>query len=200
MRWFFVLEHLGGQGGVESVLTTVSTYLRDKGHEVVLLMPHPSDNPAWEVPLCTVYYAMSAPPPRSALDHVATRILGLCHTASLLPQPDVVVATHVPHTALYARMAFGHLRGVPVVSWLHARYNSSPSPIWSNTRIFTGVFRRGLRHLSRSSSVGRRMFTGLEIRCESTCQGFPRPRGSHAFSTWDDSKMVRSAWMCCSTA
>ncbi|WP_367307038.1 glycosyltransferase [Alicyclobacillus acidocaldarius] len=120
MRWFFVLEHLGGQGGVESVLTTVSTYLRDKGHEVVLLMPHPSDNPAWEVPLCTVYYAMSAPPPRSALDHVATRILGLCHTASLLPQPDVVVATHVPHTALYARMAFGHLRGVPVVSWLHA--------------------------------------------------------------------------------
>ncbi|MCL6632366.1 MAG: glycosyltransferase [Alicyclobacillus herbarius] len=119
MRIFFVLEHLGGRGGVETVLSEITDYLKDNGHEPLILLPHPSEHPEWERDLNVYYYDVNSCPSPSALENVANRIIGLSMLSAHLPAPDVVVGTHVPHTSLYGRMAFGHLKDVPIVSWLH---------------------------------------------------------------------------------
>ncbi|QRF22641.1 glycosyltransferase [Alicyclobacillus sp. TC] len=118
MKIFFVLEHLSGRGGVESVLQTITKELEKIGHNIFIFLPDQSDQPTWEVNHNIIYYDERANSSINGIHFVTKRILGLSSLAYQLPKPDLVVGTHVPHTVLYSKMAFGHY-DIPIVSWLH---------------------------------------------------------------------------------
>lgn len=119
MHWVFVLEKLSGQGGVETVMRMVAREITGAGDSICVYLPVPSGDPAWERDLPeVVYYDPSLQHARYATMHVGwRRVLGLRRQIELRHKPDVVVATHIPWTAFYARMALGY-GGAPLVSWL----------------------------------------------------------------------------------
>lgn len=120
MHWVFVLEKLGGRGGVETVMRMVSHEIERSGDSVCVYLPVPSGETAWEQDLPeVVYYDPVLQNVRYATMHMGwRRVLGLRRQVELRQPPDVVVAAHVPWTAFYSRMALGY-RGAPLVSWLH---------------------------------------------------------------------------------
>lgn len=129
MRLFFVLDHVGGRGGVETVVKMVTEAFSNEGHDVFTFLPHASDDVVWEQSLPNVYYYHHRiSEPLSGMELSTERSIGLAALFHNLKAPDVVVGTHTPYTVLYSRMALGYSRKVPVVSWLHAnplRFNDT---------------------------------------------------------------------------
>ncbi len=122
MNIYFVLEHVSGQGGVETVVTSVARELYSLGHRVIVFLPDASDNPVWEQLLPEVHYFFQ---PKVNISNrfelIAEKARSFSATLANFAKPDILVGTHVPHTTLYARMATGYvnLPKIPVVSWLH---------------------------------------------------------------------------------
>ncbi|PMC36634.1 hypothetical protein CJ195_14460 [Bacillus sp. UMB0899] len=120
MRIFFVLDYLGGKGGVETVVSTVVKSLEEKGHDTYVFLPEKSADSTWEEDLSNVYYyCENKNAVSSELEVISERSIGLASLFHELRLPDVVVATHTPYTALYSRIALGYNKNIPLVSWLH---------------------------------------------------------------------------------
>ena len=120
MRIWILLEHLSGKGGVETVVTAVSQHFSRMGHEVIIWLPDPSDDTLWESHCARVcYYSASLTSDMSSLEVVVQKSIALAQQAILRGLPDLIVATHVPHTTLYARLAIGYNSEIPIISWLH---------------------------------------------------------------------------------
>lgn len=128
MRIFFVLEHLGGKGGVETVVKDITQKLNEYGHETFVFLPDPSDDITWENEIKNVYYYAKNTNVlvSSVYDLIFNRILGLSNLVQILGKPDIIIATHVPQTVLYSKFLVG-TNTIPIVSWLH-----SPPEIFSN--------------------------------------------------------------------
>ncbi len=129
MRLFFVLDHLGGRGGVETVVKMITEVFSNEGHDVFTFLPHASDDVAWEKSLPNVYYYhYRVSEPLNGMELSTERSIGLAALFHNLKSPDIVVGAHTPYTVLYSRVALGYSHKVPVVSWLHAnplRFNDS---------------------------------------------------------------------------
>lgn len=120
MRIYFVLEHVGGKGGVETVLTKVAKGLTAYGNEVQIFLPYASSDDSWEKDLPGVHYYFDEEVTAfNAVQLLSEKSLGLSKKLSSMPRPDVIVATHAPHTVLYSRMAINYKINPPIVSWLH---------------------------------------------------------------------------------
>ncbi|WP_176551145.1 glycosyltransferase [Bacillus sp. AFS040349] len=120
MRVYFVLEHVEGKGGVETVLTNVTNGLTANGNEVQVFLPYASSDDSWEKDLPGVhYYFDEEVTAYNAVQLLSEKSLGLSKKLSSMPRPDVIVATHAPHTVLYSRMAINYKKNPPIVSWLH---------------------------------------------------------------------------------
>jgi len=120
LRIFFVLDYLSGRGGVETVVSTVVKSLEEKGHSIYVFLPKQSEDTRWEKNLNNVYYySQNESGTGSGLEVISERSIGLAMLIHELELPDVVVATHTPHTALYSRVALGYNKHIPLVSWLH---------------------------------------------------------------------------------
>lgn len=135
MHWSFVLEELSGRGGVEAVLDMVLAEIESRGHRVTLYLPVPSANPAWNAKIDgkALYYdpvALNAE--AQDLPVLFRRIAGLRRLFELHGWGDVIVATHMPSTVLYSRMAAGENGAPPIVSWLHNPAGTFYSPEWIN--------------------------------------------------------------------
>ncbi|EQD26769.1 UDP-D-galactose:(glucosyl)lipopolysaccharide-1,6-D-galactosyltransferase, partial [mine drainage metagenome] len=120
MHWVIILDNLGGRGGVESVVRLVSEEIARSKDSVSVYLPGPSEDSDWERDLPeVVYYDPVLHAGRfMGLQSTWRRVLGLRRQMELRRPADVVVAGHVPRTALYARMAIGYGK-TPIVSWLH---------------------------------------------------------------------------------
>ncbi len=133
MRIFIILEHLSGRGGVETVVSTIVKTLATFQHEVYVFLPDPSDDPLWERELPFVRYynhPNTSMKNNDSIQFSANRIIGLGKEFSSLAPPDLVIATHVPHTSLYARVILGKVNNIPLVSWLH-----NPPEIFANREL-----------------------------------------------------------------
>lgn len=152
MRIWIVLEHLSGKGGVETVVTAVSRHFSQMGHEVIVLMPDPSDDTSWEMHCPRVcYYTTSLTTDMSSLDVVVQKSLALAQQVVLRGFPDLIVATHVPHTALYARLAIGYHTAIPIVSWLHNPPSKFHDPHLINYADIHWAISKGVEHEVRSA-------------------------------------------------
>lgn len=120
MRFYFILEHVGGRGGVETVVTKVTQSLSTEGHDVHVFLPSPSTDTSWEKLLPNVhYYQNEKLNIDSRIQLISERAIGLGKSLSQLPSPDVLIATHAPQTVLYSRIAIGTSCNSLIVSWLH---------------------------------------------------------------------------------
>lgn len=120
MKISFILESLSGRGGVERVLRIVANRFAELGHDVSVLLPGQSEEPAWEAKLPSVRYFDPEPQPAIVrLIALANRSIALSAMLQTMPAQDLLIATHVPQTALYARLASGYGTQALIVSWLH---------------------------------------------------------------------------------
>ncbi|MFL8800267.1 MULTISPECIES: glycosyltransferase [unclassified Clostridioides] len=118
---FFVLEHLSGQGGVETVVTKVVNELEKRGYIVVVLLPNRSDDDIWELNLHNVYYYNNYEDckNRNDLDSILSKVKGINRILIDLGKPDIIIGTHMPITVLYSRLVVGY-EDVKVISWMHS--------------------------------------------------------------------------------
>jgi UDP-D-galactose:(glucosyl)LPS alpha-1,6-D-galactosyltransferase len=113
---------VSGQGGVETVLTSVANELSQQGHRVIIFLPDASDNSDWEKRLPEVhYYFHPVVPIGNRLELIAEKARSFAFVLANFETPDILIGTHVPHTVFYARMAAGYSqpRRTVVISWLH---------------------------------------------------------------------------------
>lgn len=135
VHWNFILEELGGRGGVESVLDMVVAEIESLGHHVTLYLPVPTENPVWNarIDANTLYYdPVSLNADARDWPLLYRRIAGLRRLLEIHGRGDVIVATHMPVTVLYARMAAGETDAPPIVSWLHNPAATFYHPEWIN--------------------------------------------------------------------
>ncbi|BBN98240.1 glycosyltransferase [Sporolactobacillus terrae] len=124
MKLYFVLDYLGGRGGVETVVTAISNQFVNKGHEVAILLPKPSGDKSWEREVPNVYYYNEKHDKGNAIDNC----IGVAQIIQKIGVPDAIIATHTPHSVLYSRVALGLHSKVPIISWLHQPLKSFYDP------------------------------------------------------------------------
>ncbi|WP_367307039.1 glycosyltransferase [Alicyclobacillus acidocaldarius] len=120
-----VLGRALGRGGLESVLTTVSQALQQRGHRVRMFQFEPPQHPEWvsTLPEMHFYDPVAAGQERTFPGEVPIfrQALGYRRKILELGPPDVLLATHTPYLSLLAHLAvavFGERRP-PIISWLH---------------------------------------------------------------------------------
>lgn len=151
MKISFILEHLSGRGGVEKVVRSVAARFAGLGHDVVILLPDPSDDSAWEAELPFVRYFDPSPPATDLrFIALANRSLALADTLRTMPAPDLLIATHVPQTALYARLAVGYETPAMIVSWLHNPPERFHDPHWIQHADLHWAISRGIERKIRA--------------------------------------------------
>ena len=122
MNIYFVLEHVSGRGGVETVMKSVTTELVRLGHRVVVFLPDASDNIEWELTMPEVYYYFKSKVSiNNRFELISEKARSFSFYLSNFQPPDIIIGTHVPHTTFYSRMAIGYSpkSKIPVISWLH---------------------------------------------------------------------------------
>jgi len=155
VRWTFILEELSGRGGVETVLGAVISEIRRRHQDVALYLPLPTQDEEWNASMADIalYYD---PIVLNANMQVVLpqwrRILGLRRLLALHGTGDVLVATHVPQTAMYARLAVGYRDAPPIVSWLHNPTKNFFNPEYINYADL---------HWSISHGIGREVLERL---------------------------------------
>ncbi|MEM5011160.1 glycosyltransferase [Niallia taxi] len=114
-----VLTYVGGQGGVENVITPVSQGLVNRGHKVRVILAYPSQNPEWEETLPEYhYYGTVGNMQNETLQSLS---LGYENLLTKIGKPNLVLATHAPSLSYVCRSAIASVPGVncPIISWLH---------------------------------------------------------------------------------
>ncbi|MFC0215159.1 glycosyltransferase [Paenibacillus chartarius] len=169
MRIYFYTGYLS-RGGLETVLAITANELAKRGHDVRVLcagvLPGSPEAYFRSLPCfvdCSLevgdaYPERQAGPsgtPGTAVFSAASpgsEILPVLQLQSILqklPEPDVIVAVHMPLTNAIARSAAKRLaRRTPIVSWIHNPLNRLASP---------GAIRYADAHLAISSGIGRQL-------------------------------------------
>jgi UDP-D-galactose:(glucosyl)LPS alpha-1,6-D-galactosyltransferase len=159
MKIYFVLEHVGGKGGVETVVAKVTQLFSSDGHDVHVFLPSPSTDDSWEKSLPNVhYYHKEKLKIFNRLQFISERAIGLSTTLGGMSKPDIVIATHVPQTVFYSRAAVGMFGSPPIVSWLHNPPSRFGEPHFINYADLHLAISRGIEQeiegiLSRNSPV-----------------------------------------------
>lgn len=151
MRIFFVLDNVSGRGGVETVVTLLVSELIRKGHEAYVFLPTPSDDLTWEKSLPKVYYYyIQDNYPRTTLEYISEKSIGLSALFGKLKKPDFIVGTHVPQASLYSRIALGYSNSIPVISWLHSPPEVFYDPHFINYADVHWAISRGIENKIKS--------------------------------------------------
>lgn len=156
------MEELSGRGGVETVLDLIRDEIASRGHQVTFYLPIPTANPEWNSKIgdITWYYdpvVLNADAQQMPVS--LRRITGLRRLLEINGLGDVLIATHLPATALYARMGAGESpQAPPVVSWLHNPAGTFYNPQWINYAdlhwaISNGLAQDTARYLSPSRLI-----------------------------------------------
>lgn len=174
MRLDIVLGWASGQGGVETVTTTLCQTLAGLGHRIRVFQARPPQYPEWAKTLPDLYYydpvAAGFPPRYPGESDLFRWALGYRGLLEAMGSPDCIVAAHTPFLPIVARLAVGYGRTAPaVVSWLHGPPNvyGDPSGLWMADG-----------HLAISSEIGRCIREITRERQPVFVVGNPVPRPS----------------------
>ncbi len=121
-RIYFLLEYLGGRGGVENVLMNVTRYMEQLGYYVAVLLPNKSEDNIWESQISNLFYYNEDVNLEidNKLEFISSKVDGLNKLFDNIGYPDIIVASHMPITTLYSRLLIGYTHDIKIISWIHS--------------------------------------------------------------------------------